>query len=162
VTDDLTDDLRPQRRGRRIAMSATERDEFLAAERTCRVATTGADGPHATPLWYVWHDGALWLYSLTRSRRWADLRADPRIGVVIDAGRDYAELRGVEITGRVETVGEVPRTGAPHEQLAEVEELFAARYYPSGGAMVHDGKHGWLRVTPTKISSWDFRKLAEL
>jgi hypothetical protein len=25
--------------------------------------------------------------------------------------------------------------------------------------MLHDGRHGWLRVTPGKITSWDFRKL---
>ena len=65
-----------QRRMRRIAMTADEVDAFLAAQRTCRVATTGPDGPHATPLWYVWHGGALWLTSLARSRRWADLQRD--------------------------------------------------------------------------------------
>jgi hypothetical protein len=26
--------------------------------------------------------------------------------------------------------------------------------------MFHDGGHAWLRMTPTKITSWDFRKLA--
>jgi hypothetical protein len=30
------------------------------------------------------------------------------------------------------------------------------------GAMVYDGKHTWLRIRPTKIASWDFRKLADL
>jgi hypothetical protein len=23
---------------------------------------------------------------------------------------------------------------------------------------VYDGRHAWLRITPTKIASWDFRK----
>jgi nitroimidazol reductase NimA-like FMN-containing flavoprotein (pyridoxamine 5'-phosphate oxidase superfamily) len=32
---------RAQRRGRAIAMTAAEVDEFLATERTCRVATVG-------------------------------------------------------------------------------------------------------------------------
>ena len=32
---------RAQRRGRAIAMTAAEVDEFLTAERTCRVATAG-------------------------------------------------------------------------------------------------------------------------
>ncbi len=35
---------RGQRRGRVIAMTAAEADEFLTAERTCRVATAGRDG----------------------------------------------------------------------------------------------------------------------
>lgn len=149
------DGLAPQRRGRRIAMTPGELDAFLAEQRTCRVATAGADGPHATPLWFCWLGGNLWLYSLTRSRRWADLRADPRIGVVVDTGVEYAELRGVEITGRVETIGEIPRTGEPVEELSAVEEAFAAKY----GAMIHDGRHAWLKVVPAKVVSWDFRKI---
>jgi hypothetical protein len=28
--------------------------------------------------------------------------------------------------------------------------------------MIHDGRHAWLRITPAKITSWDFRKLASL
>jgi hypothetical protein len=121
------------------------------------VATVGRTGPHVTPLWYAWHGGAMWLTSLSRSQRWVDLQADPRIAVVVDAGEDYAELRGVELRGRVEVVGEVPRTGRPVPELEGPEQVFADRYL--GGGMVHDGRHGWLRVAPEKIISWDFRKL---
>jgi hypothetical protein len=142
-------------------MTPEELDEFLAAERTCRVATVGKDGPHATPLWFGWQGGYLWLYSIVRSQRWADLQRDPRIGVVVDAGVEYGELRGVEITGSVEVVGDVPRTGEPDDELADIELLFA-RKYMGGEQMFHDGRHGWLRLKPTKISSWDFRKLADL
>src|SRR5690348_6155707 len=104
-------ELRPQKRGRKIAMSTEERDAFLAAQRVCRVATIGSDGPHATPLWFGWDGTDFWLYSITRAKRWADLQRDPRISAVVDDGVDYLELRGVEIIGTVEIVGEVPRTG---------------------------------------------------
>jgi hypothetical protein len=158
-------ELRPQRRGRKIAMTDAERDAFLAGERVCRVATIGPDGPHATPLWFLWHGGALWLYSIVKSQRWTDLMRDPRIGVVVDAGVDYAELCGVEISGTVEVVGEVPRQDmpddTPDDALADVEKHFA-RKYMGGDTVFHDGRHAWLRVTPTKITSWDFRKLANL
>ncbi|ANY09102.1 pyridoxamine 5'-phosphate oxidase family protein [Pseudonocardia sp. HH130630-07] len=151
---------RPQRRARRIAMTPEEVTAFLHEERTCRVATNGTHGPHATPLWYLWEggdDGALWLTSLARSQRWTDLERDPRIAVVVDAGHDYGELRGVELRGSVEVVGEVPRTGEPHPDLDRVEQGFADRY--TGGHVVVDGRHAWLRLRPEKISSWDFRKL---
>lgn len=154
--------MRPQKRGRRIAMTDAERDAFLAAERTCRVATVGPDGaPHVTALWFGWDGTYLWIYSITRAQRWADLQRDPRIAVVIDAGVDYLELQGVEISGTVQVVGEVPRTGEPDAELADIERQFA-RKYMGGGEMFHDGQHAWLRITPTKIASWDFRKLAEL
>lgn len=151
--------MKAQRRGRRIAMTAEELDAFLAAERTCRVATIGRDGPHATPLWFGWDGAHLWLYSVVRSQRWTDLQRDPRVGVVVDAGGEYLELRGVEISGTAEVVGEVPRTGARCDDLTGVEAAFA-RKYMGGDAMFHDGKHAWLRVSPAKIASWDFRKLA--
>ena len=150
--------MQQQRRARAIAMAPDEVDAFLAEQKTCRVATVGPSGPHATPLWYAWHGGSLWLTSLARSQRWADLERDPRIAVVVDAGQDYGELRGVELRGRVEIVGEVPRTGEPNPELDGPEQAFADRY--SGGTMVHDGRHGWLRLTPEKITSWDFRKIA--
>lgn len=150
--------MKEQRRARTIAMAPEEVDAFLAEQRTCRVATVGTNGPHATPLWYAWHGGALWLTSLCRSQRWTDLQRDPRIAAVVDAGYDYGELRGVELRGRVEVVGEVPRTGEPHRELAGPERLMGERYF--GGAMVHDGRHAWLRLVPEKITSWDFRKIA--
>jgi Pyridoxamine 5'-phosphate oxidase len=148
-----------QRHGRRIMMTPDERDAFLAARRTCRVATVSADGrPHVTPLWFVWDGSALWLYSITRSRRWAELVADPRVAVVVDAGEEYGDLCGVELTGEVEQVGEVPRTGLPQAALDLPEKLFAAKY-GFGGTMVHDERHAWLRLAPRTLSSWDFRKL---
>jgi hypothetical protein len=150
--------MKQQRRGKRIAMGTEELNEFLAAERTCRVATVGKDGPHATPLWFGWDGEYLWLYSIVKSQRWTDLQRDPRIGVVVDTGVEYLELRGVEITGTVEVVGEVPRTGEPNDDLAAVEPVFA-RKYMGGDQMFHDGRHAWLRVKPSKIASWDFRKI---
>ncbi|MFE7119763.1 pyridoxamine 5'-phosphate oxidase family protein [Streptomyces sp. NPDC057654] len=149
-----------QRRGRRIMMSDAELDAFLAEQRTCRVATVGQDGrPHAGPLWFAWHEGSLWLYSLTRSKRWADLRRDPRIAVVVDAGEEYGELRGVELTGTAVFVGEAPRTGEPHPELDAPERVFAAKNFGMD-AMVYDGRHAWLRLTPDSVVSWDFRKLS--
>ncbi|MEY9847220.1 pyridoxamine 5'-phosphate oxidase family protein [Streptacidiphilus sp. MAP5-3] len=153
--------MRDQRHGRRIMMSPEERDAFLAEQRVCRVATVAVDGrPHATPLWFAWDGGCLWLYSITRSRRWAELAGDPRIAVVVDTGEEYGDLRGVELTGRVERVGEAPRTGtgAPVPELEAVEKVFAVKY-GFGATMFHDGRHAWLRLTPETLTSWDFRKL---
>jgi len=103
--------MKAQRRGRRIALTEEERDAFLSSARTCRVATVNARGPHVSPLWFLWHGGSIWLYSITSSQRFTDLQRDPRIAIVVDDGVEYNELRGVEITGRARIVGEVPRVG---------------------------------------------------
>ena len=139
-------------------MAPEERETFLRDERTCRVASVGGDGsPHVTPLWFVWDGRSLWLTSIVRSQRWTDLQRDGRVSVIVDTGHDFMELRGVEIKGRAEVVGEVPRTGEPNAELEVPERLFADKY--AGGRVHHDGRHAWLRVSPEKMVSWDFRKL---
>lgn len=151
-----------QRRGRRIMMSPDELDAYLRTERTCRVATVSGDGaPHVSALWFVWDGTSLWLFSVTRSRRWADLRGDQRIAVVIDSGVEYGELRGVELSGTAAFVGESPRMGEPCPELDVPERLFAQKNFGMD-TMPYDGKHAWIRLTPDAIASWDFRKLADL
>ncbi|MBV2356377.1 pyridoxamine 5'-phosphate oxidase family protein [Streptomyces sp. J2-1] len=148
-----------QRRGRRIMMSPGELDDFLSTQRTCRVATVGADGtPHVSALWFAWDGGSLWLYSVVRSRRWAQLRHDQRVAVIVDSGEEYDQLRGVELSGRVEFVGEIPRVGELRAELDTAETLFARKNFGLE-ELPHDGRHAWVRLTPEKIVSWDFRKL---
>lgn len=141
-------------------MTGAERDAYLVEQRTCRVATVSPDGmPHVAALWFVWDGASLWLYSLTRSLRWSQLRRDPRIAVVVDDGAEYGELRGVELSGEVSFVGEIPRTGEACAELAAPEGMFARKYFCLE-SMPHDGRHAWLRLTPQAVRSWDFRKLS--
>lgn len=113
-----------QRRGRKIMMTPGELDEFLTSQRTCRVATVSADGaPHVSTLWFAWDGTSMWLYSVMRSKRWTDLRRDPRVAIVVDTGEEYDELRGVELSGTVDFVGESPRTGELRAELDVPETL---------------------------------------
>ncbi|WP_405660274.1 pyridoxamine 5'-phosphate oxidase family protein [Streptomyces sp. NBC_01166] len=149
-----------QRRGRRIMMTDAERDAYLTEQRTCRVATVSPEGmPHIGALWFVWDGTSVWLYSLTRSLRWAQLRRDPRIAVVVDDGTEYGELRGVELAGEVSFVGEVPRAGQDCPELDSPERLFASKYFGLD-SMPYDDRHAWLRIAPQTVRSWDFTKLS--
>ena len=142
-------------------MTADERDAFLRSQPICRVATVGSSGrPHASALWFVWDGTALWLNSLIRSRRWADLAYNPQLSAVIDdGGLDFGRLRGVELTGAAQIVGEVPRSGAQVAALVDPERLFGDKYLAGVGGFRYDGRHGWLRLVPDTVVSWDFAKL---
>ena len=140
-------------------MTPEERDAFLRDERTCRVGTIGADGPHVTALWFVWDGTSIWLNSIVKSQRWTDLERDPRVTLLVDTGEGFGELRGIEIKGRVVPVGEIPRVGEANDALVAPEQLFGEKY--AAGTFVHDGRHAWLRVVPEKIVSWDFRKMGQ-
>ena len=149
--------LDQQRHNRRLALSDGERDRFLALARTCRVASTSYDGsPHLSALWFVWDGSSIWLNSLVSSLRWANLRRDPRLSVLVDDGDSYDTLRGVEISGRATVVGEVPRIGEPSTELVVPEQMYAKKY--GAGTVGHDGLHAWLEVVPVRIVSWDFGK----
>ena len=152
--------MKEQRRGKKIAMSPEEVDAFLGATRTCHAASVLADGaPHVSPLWFVWDGQALWLNSVVKSQRWVNLMRDPRIAVVIDGGEGFFDLHGVEIHGRVEPVGDVPRSSTPLAEVADAERRWGGKYM-GGRDFVADGGHAWLRLVPEKIVSWDFRKMA--
>jgi hypothetical protein len=139
-------------------MNQEELDAFLGEERTCRVASVGPDGrPHNSPLWFVWDGTALWINSIVKSQRWVNLQRKPHVSAVVDAGHDFNELRGVELIGRVEQVGEAPRTTTRNDELAKPEGLFGNKY--GNGEFVADGRHAWLRLAPERIVSWDFRKM---
>jgi hypothetical protein len=152
--------LKPQKRGRRIAMTPEERHAYLTEARTCRVGTAGTDGaPHVSALWFVWDGEALWLNSVVKSQRWTNVMREPRVSVLVDGGHDFADLHGVEIIGRAEVVGEVPRIGESKDILVGPEKAFGDKY--AGGTFAYDGKHAWLKVVPEKIVSWDFRKMVD-
>ena len=68
---------RAQRRGRVIAMSPAELDEFLATERTCRMATTGANGRHTSPRCGSSGTGVAVAELPGTQPRWTDLSATP-------------------------------------------------------------------------------------
>ncbi|WP_432841571.1 pyridoxamine 5'-phosphate oxidase family protein [Dactylosporangium sp. CA-092794] len=149
-----------QRRRRSIAMDEAELDAFLHACLTCRLATYGGSGfPHVSPVWFVWHDNAVWISSLVRSQRWVDIAASPRVSAVFDTGERYGQLRGVRIDGIATPVGDIPRTAREDPRVAEPERLLTHKYTERGDPKP-DGRHAWLRIDPVKISSWDHSKIA--
>jgi hypothetical protein len=132
-----------------LRLTPEELEDFLRTERTAHIATTSADGsPHVVPLWFVWHDGAMYLNSLKRSRRTRDIERGSKTAACVDAGEAYSELRGAVLYGRFEDAGDVP----------QIRKLFGEKYW--GGIDIPETKsHRWLVMRPDKIVSWDFAKI---
>jgi PPOX class probable F420-dependent enzyme len=84
-------------------MTQDEVAAFLGAERRAHVATINADGtPHLVPLTYVLLDGRMAFWTDPRSRKVVNLRRDPRMTCLVEAGSEFAEFRAVQLTGRAE------------------------------------------------------------
>jgi hypothetical protein len=136
-----------------LRLTEQELEELLTSERTLRVGTVSAGGgPHVVPLWFVWHEGAIWLNNLRKSRRSRDLEGGSEVALCIDTGHEYWDLRGAVLYGR-------PIDADPGDPaLAVVRETFGSKYFY--GVDVPDVKsHQWMKMVPQKVVSWDFRKI---
>lgn len=135
-----------------LRMTAAELDAFLDGERTTRVGTVAPDGePHVVPLWFVWRDGRLFVNSLRRSRRMRDIERGSRAAACVDAGEEYARLRGAVLYGVF-----TDATGLP--ELGAVRRTFGQKYW-HGAEVPETRSHRWLVMEPDRIVSWDFRKI---
>jgi PPOX class probable F420-dependent enzyme len=143
----------------RIRMTDEEVAEFLATERTLQVASIGPDGtPHLVAMWFTVIDGRIAFWTFAKAQKTLNLRRDPRITCLLEAGESYGELRGVSITGRAEI----------HDDYDTVFNVGAAVYARYQGDMTHASRAGVedqankrvaVFVNPEKTASWDHRKL---
>ena len=141
-------------------MSEAEVWAFLDGARHLQVATIGRDGsPHLMTLWFALAGRALVFPSYTKSQKVVNLRRNPRIAVLAEAGSGYEELRGVSINGRAELVDDDPRR-------IDLACLIEGRYRPAStdAALRERAERGsrkrtMVLVHPERIRSWDHRKI---
>lgn len=142
-----------------IRMTDAEIRAFLTEQLTLQVATIDHDGyPHLVAMWYVIINDEIAFWTYARSQKAVNLRRDPRLTCLIEAGERYEELRGVQIKGQavmnddpaaVLHAGEMiweRYTGPLNEHTRPMVEAQAA-------------KRVIIFVKPVEIATWDHRKL---
>ncbi|NKY84729.1 pyridoxamine 5'-phosphate oxidase family protein [Nocardia veterana] len=142
-----------------IVMSETEITEFLERNRIITLATLGKNGmPHLTAMWYGLVDGEIWFETKAKSQKAVNLRRDPRVSVLVEAGDTYDQLRGVSIEGRAEIVDDPE---ALFKVGVSVWERYTGPYTEDVRPMVEAmlNKRVAIRVVAERIRSWDHRKL---
>ncbi len=84
-----------------IVMSHDEIVEFLHQQRSSTVATYGPDGQiHLVGMWYAVRDDTVWIETKAKAQKVVNLRRDPRMSFLVEAGQTYDQLRGVAMEGR--------------------------------------------------------------
>ncbi len=143
-------------------MDEQEREGFLEEERVATVGSFGPRGwPHLMPLWYVVREGEVWSWTFTKSQKIKNLERDSRATVLVEAGEEYAELRGVQM--ECEAIF--------HQEPDFVIDFavdLVTRYAPEGQEVTLEATEAFraqapkrtvLQFKPGRIVSWDHRKL---
>src|SRR5262245_56602784 len=90
-------------RRQQIRLSPDEQAAFFRERKKAALATIDGDGfPHVVAMNYFALDGAFYMTSYGKAQKVVNIRRNPKVALMIEAGDEYAELRGVMIRGRCE------------------------------------------------------------
>jgi len=146
-----------------ITMTDDEIETFLEQSRTATMATNGPDGvPHLIAMWYGLVDGKVYFETKAKSQKVANLRRDPTIACMIEAGLSYDQLRGVSIEGTATIIDDLES----EEYWAAGVSVFERYQGPYTEEMkpfveIMMNKRVVVRIDPDRVRSWDHRKLGQ-
>jgi PPOX class probable F420-dependent enzyme len=140
---------------RQIRMTAAEQAAFLAGHGKAALATLDRDGfPHVVAMGYFCEDGAFYMTSYAKAQKLLNIRRNPKVGLMIESGDSYAELRGVMVRGTCEIIEDTERVRAAMQRRRHGAGARAPR-----AGVDSAPKRVLLKVTPQMITSWDHAKL---
>lgn len=144
-----------------IQMSPAEITEFLTRSRVATLATNGPHGtPHLVAMWYGYLDGKIYFETKTKSQKAVNLRRDPHLTCMVEAGDTYDQLRGVSVEGTAHLItdsGDEEYWAAGVSVYERYNGPFAEQDRPMLEMMLN--KRVIVRVEPVRVRSWDHRKL---
>jgi nitroimidazol reductase NimA-like FMN-containing flavoprotein (pyridoxamine 5'-phosphate oxidase superfamily) len=149
----MPNDAAPRRR--QIHLSEAEQTEFLGKNRKCALATLDRDGyPHLVAMTYGVKDGVFYMTSYGKAQKVLNIRRNPKVGLMIEAGGSYGELKGVMVRGICDIIeGE--------DAVREAWTVIAGEGGRQRRRETNDSaaKRVTLKVTPLRIVTWDHTKL---
>jgi PPOX class probable F420-dependent enzyme len=149
----------PSRRAS-IALTEDQQQAFLEESWTLQVASIGPKGfPHLVAMWYVVIDGAIHFTTFRKSQKVLNLQRDPKCTVMLESGRQYAELKGLVIEGNAVITDDTPFTAQVMAQVGAKYNGIPVPAETPEAALAVASKRVVVRIDPVDIYSWDHAKL---
>jgi PPOX class probable F420-dependent enzyme len=142
-----------------IKMSPAEVESFLAERHSMTMSTISGDGSiHSVAMWYGFLEGAVAFETKGKAQKVLNLRRDPRLTCLVEAGETYDQLRGVSLVGTGEIVEDPDRIW---ELGVSVFSRYNARYTEDMKPFVEVmlNKRVVVKLNVVKTVTWDHRKL---
>lgn len=142
-----------------IVMTEAEVDDFLSSQRSSTVGTLGPAGQiHLVGMWFAWFEGHVWFETKPKSQKVLNLRRDPRMSFLVEAGHTYDALRGVALEGAGVVIDD---TDLLERVCLDIFERYNGPYAhelrPFLELMMHN--RVVIRLDITRTRTWDHRKL---
>ncbi len=145
-----------------IKLTPEEQDALLAEERIVVCTTIGPRGwPHSMPLWFVVRDGDIWAWTFAKSQKVKNLERDPRCTLLVEAGVEYGELRGIQIEAEAELIRDPERVFdfAVELTVRYAEGIDSIEGDAAAGLRAQVPKRVAIHFHPVRTATWDHRKL---
>jgi PPOX class probable F420-dependent enzyme len=142
-----------------IKMTPAEVEAFLLERRSMTMSTISSDGSiHSVAMWYGFLEGAVAFETKGKAQKVQNLRRDPRLTCLVEAGDSYDELRGVSLVGTGEIIDDPDRMW---ELGVSVFERYNAPYTDEMKPFVETmlRKRVVVKLHVDKTVTWDHRKL---
>ncbi|MBU1800790.1 pyridoxamine 5'-phosphate oxidase family protein [Nocardioides sp.] len=143
----------------KIVMGDDEVDAFLTQQRSSTVATVGLQGRmNLVAMWYDWHEGHVWIETKAKSQKVVNLRRDPRMSFLAEAGHTYDQLRGVSLEGAGVVIED---DAVVWDVCVRIFERYNAPYTEDLKPFVEVMARNRVvvRLDAERTRSWDHRKL---
>jgi PPOX class probable F420-dependent enzyme len=144
-------------RRRQIQLSPEEQAAFLREHRKAALATLDKDGfPHVVAMNFFVKDGTFYMTSYGKAQKVVNIRRNPKVALMIEAGNTYSELRGVMVRGHCEIIEGAEAVRAAFAAMAQARGTTTER---PRGSVDSAPKRVVLKIIPEKVTSWDHSKL---
>lgn len=145
-----------------IKLSTDEQLALLDSERVVVISSNGPRGwPHAMPMWFVVREGEIWVWTFAKSQKVRNLERDPRATLLVEAGREYHELRGIQIEANAELVHDDDRVFRFAKELTVryADGIDSIEGDAAAALQAQVPKRVAIRFEAVRTASWDHRKL---
>ena len=137
-----------------IRMTEEEVAAYLGEPHLCTIGTFGPGGTiHLVAMNYGFLDGAPAFWTYGKAQKTKNLERNPAVTMLVDSGRKYSELKGVQLVGHAQLLTDV-------DSVLALADSMGDRY----GRMAEDArasatKRVAVRIVVDKTVSWDHSKL---
>lgn len=147
-----------------LRLSDDEAWEVIARSHTGILTSLRGDGvPISLPVWFVALDRRVYVSGPADTRKFGRIARDPRVSFLVESGTQWAELRGVHLTG-------VARLVDDEALLARVAATLDAKYagfrtprpaMPEATRARYETELATIEIVPDdRVLSWDNVRLS--